>query len=749
MFTKSRQKTEQQEIKFRIPSIISCIIFISGFVVFYLYSDLAKYEFRQSVRAEYVRDLQVKVNDLAKLNKGWQSTKSEDTAKKILDLLRLDKRVLFIAFYNKAHKILEASERKYNKTALNKVAPADLAVLFDTHARLNEMDKGRYILEAVIHSAELEYDYKIYGLYVRVDLTRPIRRQAGQQDAHFLFGVIVLFLISSVVFFLLRMFYVLPLQAIFTSKEKQSSRSFFEIKELLNYLTATSKEDRELLQKKIDSESRLRRLVLKLEQEIAKRNIRLTGIQGKYKKEVEQRWKLEEQSRKMARILEYSPTSIVITNLSGEIEYVNPRFTEVTGYTFEEAMGQNPRILKSGEMPAEGYKELWDTISNGEVWRGLFHNKKKNGDFYWEYAHIAPVKNDKGEVTHYIAIKEDITRQKEAEESNIMFVKALQSIREMVTITDINNRFIYVNDSFLKTYGYSREEIIGADAQILINDDNPAKKLDEVVKQTLASGWSGELQNKTKTGSTFPVYLATSVIHNELGKPFALVGISRDLSLEKKALEIDKQSEMLHTVQELAASVSHEFSQPLQALDNYIGLMKMGQREEKYLNKIEESVKRIAALVKNLNEITGLQKRDYLDTQILDLKASSEVHPDEKAAILVVDDEEAIKETLTEMISLAGYQCDGANDGMEALRMASKNKYQLVISDVNMPRMSGTVLFDKLKSIGYSGVFIFMTGYDMSKDTEKVIQKGDGLLHKPVKSQTLMKIINSVFFREK
>ena len=117
----------------------------------------------------------------------------------------------------------------------------------------------------------------------------------------------------------------------------------------------------------------------------------------------------EESLRKFSHIIEQSPTSIVITDIKGNIEYVNPRFCDVTGYTYEEAIGQNPRILKSGEIPPEGYKELWKTITSGETWRGEFHNKKKDGTLYWEFAHIAPVKDQVGKVTHYIAVKENIT----------------------------------------------------------------------------------------------------------------------------------------------------------------------------------------------------------------------------------------------------------------------------------------------------------------------------------------------------
>ena len=113
--------------------------------------------------------------------------------------------------------------------------------------------------------------------------------------------------------------------------------------------------------------------------------------------------------------MEQSPASVVITDLEGKIEYVNPKFTQVTGYSVEEAIGQNPRILKSGEWPSEAYRELWETITAGKEWRGEFHNKRKDSTLYWEYASISPIRNEKGEITHFLAVKEDITERKLAE----------------------------------------------------------------------------------------------------------------------------------------------------------------------------------------------------------------------------------------------------------------------------------------------------------------------------------------------
>ena len=132
--------------------------------------------------------------------------------------------------------------------------------------------------------------------------------------------------------------------------------------------------------------------------------------------DISERHKAEQEIRKLLQALEQSPVSIVITNREGLIEYVNPRFTKVTGFTAKEAIGQNPRILQSGETPPETYEQLWQTLLAGKEWRGVVRNKRKNGELFWEEASISPILDQKGEATHYLAVKEDITERKQIED---------------------------------------------------------------------------------------------------------------------------------------------------------------------------------------------------------------------------------------------------------------------------------------------------------------------------------------------
>jgi PAS domain S-box-containing protein len=125
----------------------------------------------------------------------------------------------------------------------------------------------------------------------------------------------------------------------------------------------------------------------------------------------------DEMLRKLSVAVEQSPASVVITNQDALIQYVNPRFTEVTGYSADEAIGQTPRILGSGKMGKEIYSDMWGKLTSGLPWNGELLNQRKNGELYWEESHIAPVKNPAGEITHYVAVKIDVTKRKRAEEA--------------------------------------------------------------------------------------------------------------------------------------------------------------------------------------------------------------------------------------------------------------------------------------------------------------------------------------------
>ena len=175
---------------------------------------------------------------------------------------------------------------------------------------------------------------------------------------------------------------------------------------------------------------------------IAVENARLFAIA---EREINVRKGAEEKLRKLSQAVEQSPVSIMITDTMGRIEYVNPRFVQLTGYDLDEAIGENPRILKTDITPRETHRQLWKTILSGREWRGEFVNCKKNGDLYYESALISPIIDSNGVVTHYLAVKEDITERKLAEEKILLLQAELreQAIRD--SLTGLYNRR-YLNE---------------------------------------------------------------------------------------------------------------------------------------------------------------------------------------------------------------------------------------------------------------------------------------------------------------
>ncbi len=250
----------------------------------------------------------------------------------------------------------------------------------------------------------------------------------------------------------------------------------------------------------------------------------------------------EEKLRKLSRAMEQSPVSIVITDLHGMIEYVNPRFEQASGYSFAECVGRNTRVLKSGLMPPDVYKVMWETLERGGEWRGEFCNRKKSGDLYWEYASISPIRNTAGETTHYVAVKEDITERKHIEEEVIRLAHVTRSIGEFVVITDRRGRVTYANRAMLDRFGYTLEELVGKPASTLVASSVVPDDLRGLLRGTLRGGWSGDLVGVPKQGPEFWMSLTTSLLTRE-GQVHGVVIVSRDISERKEAEEQLRKSE--------------------------------------------------------------------------------------------------------------------------------------------------------------------------------------------------------------
>lgn len=248
--------------------------------------------------------------------------------------------------------------------------------------------------------------------------------------------------------------------------------------------------------------------------------------------------------RKLSKAVEHSPASIMITDPSGIIEYVNPKFTRLTGYTSEEVIGKNPRILKSSDMPSEKYTELWNTILSVGEWHGEFKNRKKDGSVYYELASISPVLDADGKIINFLAVKEDITDRKNIEFELRKFSLGIENSSDAVFITDINGNIEFVNPAFERIYGFSRQEAIGKTPRILKSGIIPAD-IYKYFWDMLLSGNSvkGDLKNKTKDGKIIDIEGSNNPIKDEKGNILGFLSINRDITQRILAEEAIRKSE--------------------------------------------------------------------------------------------------------------------------------------------------------------------------------------------------------------
>ena len=159
-------------------------------------------------------------------------------------------------------------------------------------------------------------------------------------------------------------------------------------------------------------------------------------------RDITERKQTELELKKLSLAVEQSQVSVIITDPAGAIEYVNPKFCQATGYSFDEVRGRNPRMLRPVGASPEVYKQLWATITSGKVWRGEFHNQKKNGDLFWESTIISPITNENGVITHYLAVKEDITERKQMEVALLYRNEVLATLHQ-VTLDLVNRHEVH------------------------------------------------------------------------------------------------------------------------------------------------------------------------------------------------------------------------------------------------------------------------------------------------------------------
>lgn len=251
----------------------------------------------------------------------------------------------------------------------------------------------------------------------------------------------------------------------------------------------------------------------------------------------------ERRLRILSRAVEQSPASVVITDPAGNIEYVNPMFSEVTGYSLDEVRSKNPRLLKSGHQPIEFYRELWQTITAGRTWKGELCNRRKNGDVFWEYGVIAPIHDDHGGIAQFVAIKMDITERRRAvdalRESEQRLRAILNTVVDAIITIDRKGTIVGLNPAAERMFGYATQEMVGRNVSMLMPApfaDEHDRFLDHYHRTGKARiiGIGREALGRRKNGAEFPIELAVG----EIEHLHMYVGVIRDVT-ERKRMEID------------------------------------------------------------------------------------------------------------------------------------------------------------------------------------------------------------------
>ena len=503
----------------------------------------------------------------------------------------------------------------------------------------------------------------------------------------------------------------------------------------------------------------------------------------------------EDHLRKLSMIVEQIPETIVITDTAGTIEYVNSSFSELTGYTCKEVIGQNPRIFKAEDTPEWVHRDLWDTISSGLIWKGELHNRKKNGELFWEQATIAPFRNTDGSLKGYIAIKEDITARKELQ-------RQLEQSQKMEAIGLLAGGIAHdFNNILTVIHGFCT--IMQMD---LDKDDPNQENLHEVVT---AAERAGELTNSLLAFSRKQVMNIHKVeiksVITDVGKLLRRI-IGEDIKLdivfkgEQLYVDIDisrisqvlinlatnardampRGGRIVIEVESVEFGGSDLYNQNLCAPRDFI-LLKVTDTGNGIAEDIQDKIFEPFYTSKHADKGTGLglsivygivmQHNGYItvnsslgsgttfniylpiskgDSVEKQLPPQMEPYRKGNETILVADDEPATRGFLYKLLSKYGYRVILAEDGLDAVEKydVGKNDIAMVILDVMMPGISGKEALDRMCVITPDLKALFLSGYEADLLQKKYdMQENYELLNKPVFAVTLLDKVREILDR--
>lgn len=548
-----------------------------------------------------------------------------------------------------------------------------------------------------------------------------------------------------------------------------------------------------------------RRQLALLEQQLQEQTTALQESEEKYlsiqnhiQHDSMDRRQAEQRLQTFSQAVEQSPASIVITDPKGRIEYVNRKFEAVSGYTQAEALGENPRVLKSGHQPPELYEELWKTIAAGHEWHGELCNQRKNGEVYWESASISPIRDEQGQTIHYLAIKEDITgrklmeeelqrRTEEAQAANLAKSQFLANINHEVR-TPLNGVIGMIGlllDTGLSATQRRYAEVARASGEILLSllnnildfsrieaDQLELATLDFDLRVTLEDIAEALAPRAHEKGLKFTCQTAPNIHLFLQGDPGRLRQIL--VALGGNAIKFTEQGEVLIAVSRVSET-DRQIKLRFEVRDTGVGIAR--DKLNLLFNLFQQvdgaSTRRFGgvglglALTKRLVEKMGGeisvasvegQGSLYWFTTVFN-KQFRQVDHEEPSVIdlrgvrtLIVDDKTSNRLILTEQMALWNLRYEETGSAQQALTRlreahAAGDPFRLLITDMQMPDMDGAVLGATIKTDPdlYDTILVMLTSIGQRGDARKFQDAGfAAYLTKPVRPDQLYACLKKV-----
>ncbi len=328
-------------------------------------------------------------------------------------------------------------------------------------------------------------------------------------------------------------------------------------------------------------------------------------------------------------VFNQSISSIVITDKDARIQYVNPAFTKITGYSPEEVIGENPRILKSGIQPQEYYEKMWQTLRAKEVWVGRFCNRRKDGSFYWEDAIIAPVLNENEEITNYLAIKNDITP----------FITLEEELKEKVILLDSIIKHIGIPIAFFKDttikkvspavqdlIGLSEEDLVGKSSRVFFESNAEYRYfIQHYYKRLLKErSISFEYKKRVADGSLRYFFVTANIIKNS-SKEVESIWVGQDITpIKRLEMELrvakEKAEKASQAKTEFLANFSHEIRTPLNGIIGSLEFLTSTSLNPEQLSFVNTAKSNAEMLLFLLNDILDISRIEHnrLDLEMIE-----------------------------------------------------------------------------------------------------------------------------------